>query len=176
MWEPQPPLTHNGWVRPLECGMRWILGEQSNQFATDRVNREQSDGFWSFLLCESETPAAVGFQPICFKFWRRSRNSSFDTMLIFFSVNLRGFCRAKINLGMAFSSLSPNAQTSFCFKLVGRQRNPPRWAIAQDNIYIQKQTYQKSVFSQVSSIPAIGKIVYWKCMISLWFSVWNDVL
>lgn len=153
MWELQPSLTHNGCVRPLECGMRWLLGEQSNQFATDRVKREQSDDFWSFL-CESESPAAVGFQPICSKFWRRSRNSNFDTMLLF-SVSLREFCRAEINLGLAFSSLSPNAHTSLCFALAGRQRNPPRWAIAQDNIYHPEKNQQTKNLCSHKSLPSL---------------------
>lgn len=118
-----------GYVRPLKCGMLWIMGEQSNQFATDGQKRRTEPAFEvaSFV---AESPAAVGLQPVCFKFYRSSRSYKFDTVFIFFCQFERILQSKDKPCGGIFIS-KPSAQTPTCLKWVGRQRDPPVRATAQ---------------------------------------------
>lgn len=120
--------------RLLKYGMLGIMGKQSNQFATDRVKRRTERLFLKF--CESESPTTVGFQPICFKFYRGA-GTPFNMVFVCFC-QFERFLQSKDKPQCGIFSSKSNVQTPTCFKPVGRQRNTPIHLVAQDNIYYPK--------------------------------------
>lgn len=117
--DPWPSPAHKGCVSPLECGMLWITGKPSNQFASDWVKRTERP-LLKLSLCGSESPTAVGFQHVCFKFYRGARIPSL-ILCLSSSASLRDSYRAKTNLSTAFSALSQKLQTPTFLKLVDKE-------------------------------------------------------
>ena len=120
--------------RLLTYGMLGIMEKQSSQFATDRVKRRTERLFLKF--CESESPTAVEFQPICFKFYRGA-GTPFKMVFVCFC-QFERFLQSKDKPQCGIFSSKPNAQTPTRLKSVGRQRNTPIHLVAQDSVYYPK--------------------------------------